>query len=76
MSTKRGLVLVKNQCTGRRTDRTSGTIRYGVAKSHDRVQYACTREHRNAYTNVPTFPRTQTFTIGRRWIYKELSPYL
>ena len=27
------------------------------------------------YTNVLIFPYTQTFTIGRRWIYKELSFY-
>ena len=30
----------------------------------------------NVGPDIPTFPYTQTFTIGRRWIYKELSPYL
>ena len=25
---------------------------------------------------IPYIPHVPTFTIGRRWIYKELSPYL
>ena len=58
-STKRRLVLVKDQCAGRGTDGTSKTIRRGVAESHDKVQYMGTREYRNAiyrYTDVPTYP--------------------
>ena len=47
-STKNRLVLVKNQCAGHGTDGTSGTIGRGVAESHDKVQYASTRECRNA----------------------------
>ena len=26
--------------------------------------------------DIPHVPHVPTFTIGRRWIYKELSPYL
>ena len=58
-STKRGLVLVKNQCAGRGTDGTSRAMGRGVAESHNKVQYINTRECRNAtyrYTNVPTYP--------------------
>ena len=55
-STKRGLVLVKNQCAGHRTDRTSKTIGRGVAESHNKVQYISTREHRNRHTNIPIYP--------------------
>ena len=59
MSTKRGLVLVKNQCAGCRTDRTSKTMGRGVAKSHDEVQYISTRECKNVtyrHTNIPIYP--------------------
>ena len=58
-STKRRLVLVKDQCAGRGTDRTSKTIGQGVAESHNKVQYISTRERKNAiyqYTNIPTYP--------------------
>ena len=37
MSTKKGLILVKNQCAGYRTNRPSGTIGQGVAKSYNKV---------------------------------------
>ena len=47
-STKRGLVLVKNQYIGHRTDRTSKTIKQRVAKSHNKIQYISIQEYRNA----------------------------
>ena len=56
MSTKRRLILVKNQYAGRGTDRTSETIGQGVAESHNKVQYISTREYKNQYTNIPTYP--------------------
>ena len=65
-NTKKRLILVENQCAGYRTNKTSKTIKQGVAKSYNKVQYVYTREHKNLYTNISTFLYTQTFTIGRR----------
>ena len=57
-STKRRLVLGQNQCVGCGTDRTSETIRQGVAESRSYIYterthvliYSCTK-----YTDVPTY---------------------
>ena len=46
-SIKRGLVLGQDQCVKGGTNRTSGTIGRGVAKSYNRVQYMSTREYKN-----------------------------
>ena len=59
MSTKKRLILVKNQYAGRGTDGTSETMGWGVAELYDKVQYVSTREYRNAtywYTNIPIYP--------------------
>ena len=39
------------------------------------MKYMCTRERRTLYTNILTFPCTQTFTMGRRWIDKDIKNY-
>ena len=51
ISTKRRLVLGQDQCAGCGTDKTSGTIGRGVAKS---CNYA-----RTEYTYVLTYSRTK-----------------
>ena len=48
MSTKRGLILVEDQCVKYKTNKTSKTMGRGVAKSHNKVQNIYTREYRNA----------------------------
>ena len=45
MSTKKILILVKDQCAGHRTNKTSKTIEWGVAELYNRIQYIYTQEY-------------------------------
>ena len=59
ISTKKRLILGKNQYTERGTDGTSGTMGWGVAELHNEVQYVNTQERRNATyqrTNISIYP--------------------
>ena len=53
----------------------AGLMEPGVAKSHGqhvtRVRNVGTWER-----DVPTYRRTQTFTMGRSYVFKDRSPYL